>query len=65
MTVKLSLDYEGAAEATGYSPDTIRRAVDNSEMVARFANSKPVIQVKELERWLESLPTEKPRKKSA
>ena len=55
---KLSYNWVEAAEATGYSVDTIRRAVRNNELVTRYANSKPVILANELAEWLESLGTE-------
>lgn len=60
--MKISLSIEEAAEATGYSTDTIRRAIRNSDLTARYANSKPVILASELTDWLSSLPTEAPRK---
>lgn len=59
---KLALNFEEAAEATGYGIDTIRRAVRKNDLIARYANSKPVILVTELTAWLESLPTESPSK---
>lgn len=55
---KLAYNWVEAAEATGYSVDTIRRAVRNNELVTRYANSKPVILASELAEWLESLGTE-------
>lgn len=55
---KLAYNLKEAAEATGYSTDTIRRAIRNSDLTARYANSKPVILKDELEDWLRSLPTE-------
>lgn len=58
---KLAFNFEEAAEATGYSVDTIRRAVRNSELTARYANSKPIILVGELNEWLTSLPSEPKR----
>lgn len=59
---KVAYSIEEAAEASGYSTDTIRRAIRNSDMTARYANSKPVILATELTEWLESLPTEAPRR---
>jgi len=59
---KVSYSIEEAAEATGYSTDTIRRALRNNDMTARYANTKPVILATELTDWLEALPTEAPRK---
>lgn len=59
---KVAYSIEEAAEATGYSTDTIRRALRNSDMTARYANSKPVILATELTEWLEALPTEAPNR---
>lgn len=59
---KLAYSIEEAAEAAGYSTDTIRRAIRNNDMTARYANSKPVILASELADWLGSLPTDSPRK---
>lgn len=59
---KLAYSIEEAAIAAGYSTDTIRRAIRNSDMTARYANSKPVILATELQDWLETLPTEAPNR---
>lgn len=59
---KLAYSFEEAAEATGYSTDTIRRAVRNNELTARYGNSKPIILVAELTEWLTSLPVEPPKR---
>ena len=56
---KLSYSFEEAAAATGYSERTIRRAVADNRLVARYANSKPVITADDLRAWLQSLPTER------
>lgn len=60
MTPKLALNIDEAAEASGYSVDTIRRAIRTNSLIARYANTKPVVLVSELTDWLESLPTESP-----
>lgn len=60
--MKLSFTIEEAAEATGYSTDTIRRAIRNSDLTVRYANSKPVILTTELQDWLSALPTEAPKR---
>lgn len=62
MTVKLALTYDEAAEAVGYSRSVIERAVKANRLLATYATVKPVIQVDELKRWLDSLPTERPVK---
>lgn len=58
VNTKLAYSFEEAAEATGYSAATIRMAVRNHNLIARYANSKPVIRTSELDEWLQSLPTE-------
>ena len=60
--MKRAFSFEEAAEATGYSIDTIRRAVRNNELTARYANTKPVILAGELDEWLAALPTEAPKR---
>ena len=59
---KIAYSIEEAAEAAGYSTDTIRRALRNNDLTARYANTKPVILATELTEWLSSLPTEAPSK---
>lgn len=60
--MKIAYSIEEAAEASGYSTDTIRRALRNNDLVARYANSKPIILATELTDWLNSLPSEPPAK---
>lgn len=59
---KIAYSIEQAAEAVGYSTDTIRRAIRNNDLSVKYANSKPVILASELESWLTSLPSEAPTK---
>ena len=63
--MKLAYSLEEAETATGYSQRTLRRAIAENQLVARYANSKPVITAEELTNWLNSLPTEAPTSKSA
>ena len=58
--MKLAYSIAEAAEATGYSHDVIRRAIKSNDLIARYANRKPVIPVGELEAWLNSRPTVPP-----
>jgi len=58
--MKIAFSIEEAAAAVGYSTDTIRRAIRNNDLTARYANSKPVVMASELTAWLESQPTEPP-----
>lgn len=58
MMIKLALTLDEAAEASGYSRRVIQIAIARHELIPSYANSKPVIRVAELDRWLESLPSE-------
>lgn len=60
---KLAYSLEEATAATGYSLDTIRKAISRHDLTVRYANRKPVILATELTDWLNSLPTEAPRTK--
>jgi len=60
--MKIAFSIEEAAAAVGYSTDTIRRAIRNNDLTARYVNTKPVIMAAELTAWLESQPTEPPNK---
>ncbi|MBP5800780.1 hypothetical protein J2D78_01655 [Microbacterium maritypicum] len=57
---KLSYSIENFAKATDYGVTTIREAIDAGDLVARYANSKPVITREDGLLWLRSLRTEKP-----
>ncbi|YCK81425.1 helix-turn-helix domain-containing protein [Arthrobacter sp. D3-18] len=61
MTVpKLALTWEEAAEASGYSVRTLKQAVYDGNLMARYANTKAVIRVEDLAKWLDELPAEPP-----
>lgn len=55
--MKLAYSIEEAASATGYSTDSIRKAIRNNDLSVKYANSKPVILASELESWLNALPS--------
>lgn len=61
--MKIAFSIEEAAEAVGYSTDTIRRAIRNSDLAVKYANTKPIILATELQAWAEALPSE-PKKQS-
>lgn len=54
----VSYDIPGAAAATGYSADVIRRAIRAGDLTARYPTvagrplSKPVLERDELARWI-------------
>ncbi len=59
--MKLALTYLEAADACGYSLKVIREAVDRGDLKPSYGTrTKPVLRVAELDRWLESLPAERP-----
>lgn len=55
---KLAYDLDETAEATGYSTSTLRIAIRRHDLIARYANTKPVLLARDLLDWLRSLPTE-------
>lgn len=56
---KISYPLAGAVEATGFSADTLQKAVKMGELVASYWGTKPVFEEEELVRWVKSLPNEK------
>lgn len=50
-----------AAQATGVSTETLRRAVRRDQLVPNYVGRKPLFRVEELQRWVRSLPDELPR----
>ncbi|MFK3835793.1 hypothetical protein [Microbacterium sp. NPDC087868] len=58
---RVALNLKDAAAACGYSVDSIRFAIDRNELVPAYANTKPVIMVEELVRWVPTLP-DQPRR---
>lgn len=59
---KLAYTLPEAAEMAGTSVSVIRRKIANSDLTARYIDTKPVILASELESWLESLPAEAPKR---
>jgi hypothetical protein len=55
---KLAYNLEEAAAATGYSVSTLRIAIRRNDLLARYANTRAIILLDELQDWLRSLPTE-------
>lgn len=58
----ISYSVKGAAEATGLSDTVIRLAINSGDLAARYPNTKAIIEHHELERWVQSMPTEKPER---
>lgn len=60
----VSYNVAGAVKATGIGDTTIRQAIAENELVAHYVGNKPVILAADLADWIESLPTESPRRSS-
>lgn len=61
---KLSYSLQSLSEATELSVDSIQKAIRNDELVPSYFGSKPLILATEAERWLATLPNEKPERAS-
>lgn len=59
---KISYTFDEAAEMVGYSVRTLKQAVADGNLVARYANSKGVLRHEDLYEWIDSLPAEPPTK---
>lgn len=59
---KLAYTLAEAAFQTGYSVRTLQHHIQMGNLIARYANTKCVIQHGDLVAWLERLPTEPPRR---
>lgn len=59
---QIAYTFEQAAEQSGYSIRTLKQAVSNGNLAARYANSKGVIRHADLDAWIDSLPAEAPTK---
>jgi hypothetical protein len=57
--VKLAYTIPEAAELCSVSETSLKDAIDRRELTKRYPSSRPVVLTSELQRWLESLPTEK------
>ena len=59
---QLAYTFEQAAEQSGYSIRTLKQAVTDGTLLARYANTKGVIRHDDLAEWLDELPAEAPGK---
>ncbi|QOD04870.1 hypothetical protein [Pseudarthrobacter sp. BIM B-2242] len=57
-TRKIAYTLDEAAARVGVSARLLRAQIDNSYLLARYVNSKPIIAHEDLVSWLSSLPTE-------
>lgn len=54
-----------AAEKVGLSPKTLEQAQAAGDLIAHYIGRKPVYRAADLDAWIESLPTEPQRGRSA
>lgn len=57
---KIAYSIYEAAEATGVSDKTIRRAIHAGDLAAHYPTSRAVILKEELEAWIRSSPSRRP-----
>jgi len=61
--VQLAYSIPNFAKSMDVSVDTIRKAIDNGDLIPSYptkAGRKPVIDLDEGKRWLKALPSERP-----
>jgi hypothetical protein len=57
---KLAYSTAELARAVGVSVDLVQSAMRDGSLMPSYVRSKPIFPINEAERWLSSLPTEKP-----
>lgn len=57
--IPVSYTLTGAVEACGLSETTLRDAIEEGDLVAHYKGRRPVILRRDLEEWVESLPTQR------
>jgi len=60
MSQKIAYTFEMAAEMVGYSVRTLKQAVADGDLAARYANTKGVIRHEDLADWIDRLSAESP-----
>jgi hypothetical protein len=60
---RLAYSIQSLADACDLSYETVRQAVLNNEIAARYTGRKAVIPVEEARRWIASLSDTKPKSK--
>ena len=56
---KIAFNLVEAAQATGVSDKTIRRAVACGDLPVKYPTSRPVVMADDLRAWVESAPSER------
>lgn len=63
MSARIAYTVADAAEMVGYSERTLKQAIYDGNLAARYANSKAIIRHEDLAAWVDSLPAEAPNTK--
>jgi hypothetical protein len=63
MSQRIAYDWESAAEQVGYSVRTLKKAVSDGNLAARYANTKAIIRHEDLVEWVDGLSAESPSTK--
>lgn len=58
----VSFTLAGAASASGIGETNLRAAADRGDLICHWVNSKRVIRAIDLDEYIQSLPTERPRR---
>jgi hypothetical protein len=51
-----------AAEVASIGESTLKAAIERGDLPRRYPSTRPVILASDLDKWLESLPTESPKR---
>lgn len=57
---KIAYTVAEAAEMVGYSERTLKQAISDGNLAARYANTKAVIRHEDLHGWIDGLSAESP-----
>lgn len=57
----ISTDIAGAIVATGVKETKLREAINRGDLTVHYHDSKPLLRAVDLDDWIRSLPTTKPR----
>jgi excisionase family DNA binding protein len=60
--MKIAYTVAEAAEMVGYSERTLKQAISDHDLPARYANSKAIIRHEDLAGWVDGLSAEPKRK---
>lgn len=52
-----------AAEVASVGLSTLKAAIERGDLPKRYPSGRPIVLATDLEKWLESLPTEAPKEK--